>query len=128
MSYRGRVEDTLQLMRKPLDTRMDATVGREVALRDGKIRALIAGRVDKIGGAYSMTAWILRSDDGSIAASVNEASMAQSISCVASADWPPAFADNWVKRCRKSRQRASHSRRWPRNPFELCSSTRRRGP
>ena len=74
---RSRIDDTLRLMRKPLETRMDEIVGREVAIRDGQIRALIAGRVEKIGGVYSMSARILRPADGSIAGSVNEASLAQ---------------------------------------------------
>jgi serine/threonine-protein kinase len=74
---RGRVEDTLQLMRKPRDTRVDMAIGREVALRDGKIRALVAGRIDKIGGLYSMSARILRPADGATAASVSDASIAQ---------------------------------------------------
>jgi tetratricopeptide (TPR) repeat protein len=39
-------------MRKPPDTRLDAPVAREVCLRDGEIRALLTGRVEKIGSKY----------------------------------------------------------------------------
>ena len=74
---RARIDDTLRLMRKPVDTRLDESVGREVAIRDGQIQALIAGRIEKIGGVYSMSARIVRPSDGLTAASVNEASIGE---------------------------------------------------
>ena len=46
---RERVVDTLGLMRRSPETAVDAAVGREIALRDGGIRALLTGRVDKTG-------------------------------------------------------------------------------
>jgi tetratricopeptide (TPR) repeat protein len=49
---RERVSDALRLMRKPLDTRLDAPLAREVCLRDGEIRALLTGRVEKLGSKY----------------------------------------------------------------------------
>ena len=49
---RDRVGDALRLMRKPLDTRLDAPLAREVCLRDGEIRALLTGRVEKLGSKY----------------------------------------------------------------------------
>jgi tetratricopeptide (TPR) repeat protein len=52
---RERVGDALRLMRKPLDTRVDATVGREVCLRDGEIRTLVTGRVEKFGTKYLLS-------------------------------------------------------------------------
>ena len=72
---RSRIDDALELMRKPAGTRVDATVGREVALRDGGIKAIIVGRVEKIGGAYSVSARLVSPADGSTAAGVNEASV-----------------------------------------------------
>src|SRR5687768_18092263 len=51
----SRVQDTLALMRRPADARVDGVVGREVAIRDGKIRAVITGRVEKIGTRYSIS-------------------------------------------------------------------------
>ncbi len=51
-----RVHDALSLMMKPLDTPVDRDIGREVSLRDGGIRALIAGRVEKLGGTYVISA------------------------------------------------------------------------
>ena len=118
----------LRLMRKPLDTRIDAIVGREVALRDGHIGALIAGRIEKIGGAYSVSARIVRPADGSTAASVNEASISQPDLLRASDASLPASAVSWAKRCRPSNRKAPSSRKWPRSRCARCNSTRRRRP
>lgn len=49
---RERVADTLRLMRKPPDAKLDLALAREVCLRDGGIRALITGRTEKLGSAY----------------------------------------------------------------------------
>ena len=69
---RERLNDALVLMRKPVETQVTAQVGREVALRDGQIRVLLAGHVEKVGSAYTVTAQILRPRDGAVAASVSE--------------------------------------------------------
>jgi tRNA A-37 threonylcarbamoyl transferase component Bud32/tetratricopeptide (TPR) repeat protein len=71
---RQRVGDTLRLMQKPGETPLDETLSREVALRDGEIRALVSGRIAMIGDAYAISADIRRADDGSIVASVKEVS------------------------------------------------------
>src|SRR5215469_4055597 len=42
---RERVDDVLRLMRKPLNTKIDDRLGREICLRDGDIPALLTGRV-----------------------------------------------------------------------------------
>lgn len=47
-----RIEDTLRLMRKPADTKLDLSLAREVCLRDAAIRALVAGRTEKYGDTY----------------------------------------------------------------------------
>ncbi len=52
---RARIEDTLQLMRKPLDTRIERTLGIEVSLRDGGIKALLTGRVEKLDSTYLLS-------------------------------------------------------------------------
>ena len=52
---RERIRDALRLMRKPMDSRVDAVLGREICLRDGGIRALLAGRVEKLGSAYVLS-------------------------------------------------------------------------
>ena len=46
---RQRIQDTLRLMKQPLDARIDVSLGREICLRDGGIHALLAGQVEKIG-------------------------------------------------------------------------------
>jgi tetratricopeptide (TPR) repeat protein len=63
---RGRVQDTLALMRRPADERIDVLVGREVAIRDGNIRALITGRVEKIGSRYSISTDIVAANGAAV--------------------------------------------------------------
>jgi tetratricopeptide (TPR) repeat protein len=71
---RQRVEDSLALMAQPLDARIDAKLGREICLRDGGIRALVTGRVEKSGSAYLVTAQIVNPNDGvAVATLVHEA-------------------------------------------------------
>jgi tetratricopeptide (TPR) repeat protein len=69
---RQRLADALQLMQKPLDAELDITTSQEVALRDGAIRALIAGRVEKSGGRYAVSAQVVRPSDGTVVASIVE--------------------------------------------------------
>jgi serine/threonine protein kinase/Tfp pilus assembly protein PilF len=52
---RERIEDVLRLMRKPTDTRLDTVLAREVALRDGGVRALLTGRAEKLGASYTLS-------------------------------------------------------------------------
>jgi tetratricopeptide (TPR) repeat protein len=75
---RERVQDTLELMQRPLDTRLDVDLAREVALRDGQIRVLLAGRVERFGTRYVLTADILRISDGALAASVGDEAAGES--------------------------------------------------
>lgn len=44
-----RVVDTLRLMQKPLDSRLDRSTVLEVGVRDGNIRAVLTGRAEKFG-------------------------------------------------------------------------------
>lgn len=59
-----RVNDALALMRQSKSTAVDATIGREVCLRDGGIRALIAGRIEKVGSAYVLSAELIEPATG----------------------------------------------------------------
>jgi len=61
---RARIGDALRLMRKPFDTRVDAPVGREVCLRDGQIRALLTGRVEKFGAKYLLSVNVIEPTQG----------------------------------------------------------------
>jgi tetratricopeptide (TPR) repeat protein len=69
---RDRIDDALRLMRKPAGTRLDAATAREVSLRDGRIRAVLTGRIVKIGRRYELTSEILDPVEGAIRASFGE--------------------------------------------------------
>ena len=69
---RERVVDTLGLMRQPPETAVDAAVGREIALRDGGIRVMLTGRVDKLDTTYALTAVLVEPATGRTVASVRE--------------------------------------------------------
>ena len=69
---RERIGDALRLMRKPPDTRVDSAVGREICLRDGEIRALITGRIEKAGPKYLLTAELIDPAHGTPVASDTE--------------------------------------------------------
>lgn len=75
---RARVADVLQLMQKPADAPLDASTSREVALRDGAIRALVTGRVEKVGGTYQVSVDLIDPSDGARLASVSERPVQQS--------------------------------------------------
>ncbi|MEE8201861.1 MAG: tetratricopeptide repeat protein [Candidatus Acidoferrales bacterium] len=69
---RPRIDDTLQLMRRSLDTALTPTVAREVALRDGGIRALLTGRVEKLDMTYLLSAALVEPSGGVTVASFSE--------------------------------------------------------
>lgn len=75
---RARIADVLRLMQKPADTPLDPATSREVALRDGAIRALITGRVEKVGRAYQVSVEVTDPSDGARLASVSEPTVPQS--------------------------------------------------
>ena len=69
---RERAVDTLGLMRRTPETTVDAAVGREIALRDGGIRAILTGRVDKLDTTYAVSAVLVEPATGRTVASVRE--------------------------------------------------------
>jgi tetratricopeptide (TPR) repeat protein len=71
---RERISDTLRLMRKPLDSRLEAPLAREVCLRDGGIRALLTGRVEKVGSTYAFSVALMEPRQGTLVAGFNEQS------------------------------------------------------
>ncbi|HEY3122478.1 MAG TPA: hypothetical protein VGK70_00275 [Thermoanaerobaculia bacterium] len=71
---RERVADALRLMRKPLITRLDAPLAREVCLRDGGIRALLAGRIEKLGSKYVFSVELIEPKEGTQLAGFSEES------------------------------------------------------
>jgi serine/threonine-protein kinase len=74
---RERVNDVLHLMLRPADTKVDAQLAREICLRDGGIRALITGRVEKVGTTYVLTTQIVDPQDGAVARSLTEEAASQ---------------------------------------------------
>ena len=75
---RERIEDTLQLMSKPLDTRIDRTLGREICLRDGGIKALLTGRVEKLDSTYLLSIELMDPSTGQGIAAISEEAAGQS--------------------------------------------------
>ena len=67
-----RVDDALRLMKRPPDTTVDRAVGREVAVRDGQIKALLAGRLEKLGSTYVLTAQLIDPANDSIVTTITE--------------------------------------------------------
>lgn len=69
---RERVEDALRLMKKPLDSPVDDATGREICLRDGGIRALVSGRVEKLDSTYLFAAALVEPATGRTVKSFSE--------------------------------------------------------
>ena len=56
---RPRVEDSLELMRKPAATRLTEAVALQVSQRDGAVDYVLAGQVDSLGARYHVTLRLL---------------------------------------------------------------------
>ena len=69
---RERIDDVLRLMKKQAGIPVDALLGREIALRDGSIRALLRGRVEKFGKTYVLSVALVEPASGRTVASVSE--------------------------------------------------------
>jgi tetratricopeptide (TPR) repeat protein len=59
-----RINDALRLMRLPPDSVIDLEIGREISLRDGGIKMLIAGQVARLGNTYQVSAELVSPADG----------------------------------------------------------------
>jgi tetratricopeptide (TPR) repeat protein len=68
---RERIEDTLRLMRRPLDTEIDVDLSREIALRDGGIRAILAGRIEKAATEYLLSVRVVDPASGATVSSLS---------------------------------------------------------
>jgi tetratricopeptide (TPR) repeat protein/predicted Ser/Thr protein kinase len=71
---RERIGDALRLMKKPPNTPVDAPMAREVCLRDGQIRALVTGRVEKFGSRYVVSAELVDPESDATLAGFQEES------------------------------------------------------
>src|SRR5207249_12084232 len=69
---RDRIDDVPRLMKTPIDTKVDARLGREICLRDGGIRALVTGRVEKVGPTYVITSQVVNPLNGAVMTSLTE--------------------------------------------------------
>jgi DNA-binding winged helix-turn-helix (wHTH) protein/tetratricopeptide (TPR) repeat protein len=67
-----RVADTLRLMRQPAVSRPTASMARDICLRDPGIRAVVSGRVKKIGSRYLLTAKVLDPVRGNVLMTATE--------------------------------------------------------
>jgi len=74
---RERIEDTLRLMRKPLDTPIDRALGREICLRDGGIKALLTGRVEKLDSTYLLSVQVVDPSQGQAIATASAEAVGQ---------------------------------------------------
>ena len=73
-----RVENALVLMKRPRDTVIDREVGREIALRDGHIKAVLSGRVERFGASYVVTAQLIDPSNDAVVATIGSETTAQS--------------------------------------------------
>ncbi|UCF38458.1 MAG: protein kinase, partial [Acidobacteriota bacterium] len=67
-----RVQDALTLMQLAPDTPVDIAVGREICQRDGAIRALLAGRIEEVGGVYELSLQVIDPNTGVVVDSNHE--------------------------------------------------------
>lgn len=67
-----RIHDTMRLMRLPMEGRPPLAVAREVAVRDGGIKAVVTGKAERIGGRYVIGASVVLPADGVTVSSYTE--------------------------------------------------------
>jgi serine/threonine protein kinase len=67
-----RVEDALRLMGRRPDSAVTAEVGREIALRDGGIKLLVAGAILPVGRAMAVEARLVDPQNGAVVAALRE--------------------------------------------------------
>jgi len=61
---RERVNAALSLMKRSPDLTIDLETGREISLRDGGIKMLVTGRVEKVGNTYLISSQLVNPADG----------------------------------------------------------------
>jgi serine/threonine-protein kinase len=74
VASRARIDDMLQLMRRPVGSRIDRETAREVAVRDGNIGTVIDGRIERVGGTVVLSAAVIDVVSGAAIATVSEES------------------------------------------------------
>jgi tetratricopeptide (TPR) repeat protein len=54
-----RIEDTLRLIGRPPESRIDLELGREICVADRSIRAVLSGRIEPTGSGYALRAGLV---------------------------------------------------------------------
>ncbi len=72
VASRLRIEDTLLLMKLPVDTPLTDETARELAVRDGGVRGILSGTVDRVGSSTILSADLIAPRDGAVVASLSE--------------------------------------------------------
>jgi serine/threonine protein kinase len=62
----GRIADSLRLMRRPADSRLDASLARQVALRDGGIQSVLTGKIVRSNEDVALTVSLIAADSGAV--------------------------------------------------------------
>jgi tetratricopeptide (TPR) repeat protein/tRNA A-37 threonylcarbamoyl transferase component Bud32 len=70
------MNETLKLMQRPADTRIDFGVAREIATREG-VKAVLDGEVVSLGGRYVLSARLLSAQSGEQLAAFSEQASSQ---------------------------------------------------
>ena len=101
---RVRIDDALELLRQAPGMRVNAELGRQVAIRDEGVRAIVTGSLERRGVSYLLAAELVRPADGAVVARVSEtASDAQAVG-EAVPDSRRAFDPNWARDSRRFRR------------------------
>ena len=59
-----RINAVLDLMKLEPESAIDLQIGREISLRDGGIRVLVGGRIEKLGSTYLISTQLINPADG----------------------------------------------------------------
>ncbi len=89
---RDRIQDNLKLMKRDPETPIDLSLGREICQRDGEIRALLAGRVEKMDSTYLLSLVLMSPGPNRVLASASREAAGQ-------AEVLPAlrYLSNWAR-------------------------------
>jgi tetratricopeptide (TPR) repeat protein len=68
-----RVIDALRLMKRPVETVVNRTIGREISLRDGRIKVMVTGRIRETRTGFEVVAELVDPADGAVVATVTDA-------------------------------------------------------
>jgi hypothetical protein len=66
----ARIRRTLRLMRRDTETALTAAIGRELAIRDGQVRFVVAGKVHKLHSRYFVDLEAIGPGDGRVSVTV----------------------------------------------------------